>query len=268
MKHSLTKGIICLKDKFNIEYRICVIEYLLNEDETFEYRFYPNYEVIDLLDSDLFQGIPGLNLDLKKEVYIRKNIVPVFISERVPFKNREDYYELLQKVNMTFMDPIEFLIKSKERYSGDKFYLINYDKPKTVNIDEVKGKANVFGVIKIILQNIASNNQVYLDGYKINNSITFKTLHYLYKMQYKNLKDKQKEGICIAKNDGHYQGRKEKYVDILAFYDLLEKVKNKDLTNKQAAQLLGISIDKYYRTKKKLQNQNDTLLQTKIFKLF
>ena len=50
MKYSLTKGIICLKDKLNIEYRICVIEYFLNEDETFEYRFYPNYEVIDLLE--------------------------------------------------------------------------------------------------------------------------------------------------------------------------------------------------------------------------
>ena len=91
MKSSVSKGIICLKDELNIEFRVCVIEYILNEDETFEYRFYPNYDVISLLSDNLFQGIPGLNLDLKKEVYIRKNILPVFISERVPSKNREDY---------------------------------------------------------------------------------------------------------------------------------------------------------------------------------
>ena len=66
MKSSVSKGIICLKDNLNIEFRVCVIEYILNEDETFEYCFYPNYEVISLLSDNLFQGIPGLNLDLKK----------------------------------------------------------------------------------------------------------------------------------------------------------------------------------------------------------
>ena len=58
--------------------------------------------------------------------------------------------------------------------------------------------------------------------------------------------------------------KKQIDADILAFYDLLEKVKRKELTNRKAAELLGISIDKYYRIKKKLQNKNDTLLQLPI----
>ena len=265
MKSILTKGIICVKDNLNIEYRVCVIEYLLNEDETFEYRFYPNYDIIDLLDSSVFQGIPGLNLDIKKEVYIRKNILPVFISERVPSKNREDYYELLEKVDMTYMDPIEYLIKTKDRYSGDCLYLINYEKPKKVVIDEIKGKANAFGISKMIPQEIASNNEVYLDkNNKINNKSVFKTIHYLYRMQYKVLKDKQKQGIALAKKSGHYVGRKPVLVEAIRFFDVFERVKRKEITNKKAAELLGVSINKYYRLKKELQNQNDTLLQLKI----
>lgn len=53
-------------------------------------------------------------MDLKKKEYIRKNIIPTFISERVPQKNREDFYELLEKLNMKFMDPIEYLIRTDE----------------------------------------------------------------------------------------------------------------------------------------------------------
>ena len=76
-------------------------EYEEFEDETYEYRFYPNYEIIGLLNDDIFQGIPGLNLDLRKEVYIRNNMTPVFISERTPGPNRENLYEMLenQRVN-------------------------------------------------------------------------------------------------------------------------------------------------------------------------
>lgn len=260
MKSSLTKGMICLKDGLNIEYRVCALEYLLSEDGSFEYRFYPNYEVIDLLDVRTFQGIPGLDLDLRKEVYVRENIVPVFVSERVPSKKREDFHELLQKEGMTYMDPIEYLIKSKERYSGDRFYLIPYQAPKTVDVDKIKGKANAFGLTKMILAHLASNNRVCLRESEINDPKVFKTLHYLYWMQCKNLKDKQAQGIKAAQEEGHYAGRKKKKVDILVFLDFLDRVKRKELTNKQAAQQLGISIDKFYRVRKELQNQDGTLL--------
>ena len=77
MKTYKSKGIISLKGPFNIVYKLCEIEYILYEDETFEYDFTPNYCVMSLMSSYYFQGIPGLNLDLKKEKYIRKNIIIV-----------------------------------------------------------------------------------------------------------------------------------------------------------------------------------------------
>ena len=49
-----------------------------------------------------------------------------------------------------------------------------------------------YSITKMILQKIASNDKVYLDEYEITDLKVFKTLYYLYKMQFKTLKDKQK----------------------------------------------------------------------------
>ena len=135
MKSFESVATICLKGQNNFIYKICKITYRLFEDESFEYVFEPNYFLIDLLDSKYFQGIPGLNLDLKKQEYIRKNIIPTFISERVPQKNREDFYELLEKLNMKFMDPIEYLIRTDEQYFGDNLFVIPYESKKKVFIN-------------------------------------------------------------------------------------------------------------------------------------
>ena len=84
MKTYTSKGIICIAGQFDLIYRVADIFYYLNDDDSFKYVFKPNYAVTELISSWYFQGIPGLNLDLKKEEYIRENRVPVFISERVP----------------------------------------------------------------------------------------------------------------------------------------------------------------------------------------
>ena len=123
MKSITSEGLICVRDKNNTEYRVCRIIYTLNEDETFKYVFRPDYNVIAQTDSSFFQGIPGLNLDLHKPEYVRDNIVPTFISERVPQPNREDLYDLLAHLGMEYMNPIEYLIKTDMQYSGDKLYV-------------------------------------------------------------------------------------------------------------------------------------------------
>ena len=77
MRELVTSGDICLKDEYNLVYKIAEITYREREDESFIYEIRPNYSVISLLKVTDFQGIPGLDLDLRKEVYIRENIVPV-----------------------------------------------------------------------------------------------------------------------------------------------------------------------------------------------
>ena len=92
MKSFESVGTICLKGQNNFIYKICKITYRLFEDESFEYVFEPNYFLIDLLDSKYFQGIPGLNLDLKN------------ISEKILFQPLlvKEYLKRIEKIFMSY----------------------------------------------------------------------------------------------------------------------------------------------------------------------
>ena len=61
--------------------------------------------------------------------------------------------------------------------------------------------------------------------------------------------------------DGGNGGRKPKRIDLLRFTEVLKEVKEGKKTAKEGAAQLGISIDKYYRERRKLQKENDKLLQ-------
>lgn len=153
------------------------------------------------------------------------------------------------------------MIKDKRKYSGDNFYVINYEESKTISLSDIENKANSLGIIKLIFDQIAANNRVVLDdGTEISNSSVFKTLHHIYKKQIQVLKEQQKNGIEKAKQAGKYKGRKPIKVDRLLFLELSERVNRKEITNKEAARRLGISIDKYYRYKKQYKGKDIVLL--------
>lgn len=88
MKTYISKGTICIKGPFQLIYAVCKITYQLNEDDSFKYVFEPNYSVISLLDSSIFQGIPGLNLDLKEKEYIRTKTLLSLPKEFLPRKEK------------------------------------------------------------------------------------------------------------------------------------------------------------------------------------
>src|SRR5574344_2111045 len=127
MQERLTQGVICLKDNHNFIYKIARIDYTEYENEEYSYSFTPFYNVIDMLPSSIFQGIPGLDLSVRKSVYERKNITPTFISERTPSENRENLYELLEECGMDYLNRLEWLIRTKRNYSGDKFFVKRYE---------------------------------------------------------------------------------------------------------------------------------------------
>ena len=123
MNQHTTKALICLTDDLGIEYVVSEIEYTIRESEEFEYIFRPNYAVIDLLDASLFQGIPGLDLDKGKDEYVRKNVVPTFISERAPGSNREELWRLLADCDMEYLNQLEWLTRTDTQYGGDRLYV-------------------------------------------------------------------------------------------------------------------------------------------------
>ena len=146
MREIITRGDICLKDDYNLTYKVADISYTEWEDESFVYEIKPDYSVINLLDTKDFQGIPGLDLDLKKETYIRENIIPVFISERAPGKNREDLWKLLQDCHMQYLNQLEWLIRTDTRYSGDKLF-VKRPENKTIEVNSISSLGNRSAVI-------------------------------------------------------------------------------------------------------------------------
>lgn len=209
MNSITTSGLICIKDNLNIEYVLCKLDYIFNDDDTFKYIFTPYYDVIDLLNSDIFQGLPGLELNFKKKEYIRENIQPVFIFERVPSNTREDYYDILASLKMDYMNPIEYLIKTKESYSGDNLYVISYTERETVNLNNIIEKCNSLGIIKIILNNLAKGNKLILNNTEINNSKTFEVLKFIYQQQLNEQIIKQKKELKKLKAIKYIKAEKQ-----------------------------------------------------------
>ncbi|MBO4357950.1 MAG: hypothetical protein J5813_07290 [Candidatus Methanomethylophilaceae archaeon] len=83
-----------------------------------------------MLPMDHIGGIPGLNLELRREKYIRRNMEPVFMTERSPSRNRVDVWDLMKDVGLDHYDRLEWLIRTDTRYTGDDLYVIRYEDPE------------------------------------------------------------------------------------------------------------------------------------------
>lgn len=97
-----------------------IYEHFWNEE--FQYIFELDWKAIDSLVENApasFHGIPGLNMDLKKDKYYRVNKVPAFIIQRTPPRNREDLMEMMEKVGLDHYDRFEWLIRTKDKASQD-----------------------------------------------------------------------------------------------------------------------------------------------------
>ena len=156
-------------DEFGIHYRICRLDYEEWEDGSFEYRFTPDYNIIDMLDVGEYGGIPGLNLDHHRDVYIRRNMEPVFMTERSPSRNRVDVRELMKEVGLDHYDRLEWLIRTHTRYVGDDLYVERYSEPAPKSFLSSK-KKDLFTNAIDILSALARGSLVTLDGRQLTGS--------------------------------------------------------------------------------------------------
>ena len=103
--------------------KICRIEYYEDSSQNFFYVFTPDYDVIDRLPPGGFHGIQGLNLRLRKRKYIRKNVLPTFITERAPIHTRENLQCLMAGMNMEKYIPLQWLKQTTSQYFGDEMFV-------------------------------------------------------------------------------------------------------------------------------------------------
>ena len=275
MKKKSVEATIYSKDLLDIKYAVYHLTQTHYEDDTFEYVFKPYYQVIDLLTPATFQGIPGLNLELRKETYRRENKIPTFIYERVPQENREDLWAYLDEAGLEYMDPLEWLIRTDYQYTGDNLVVDQYVEPdtqlSTKNI--YPGQSFVFDRVTDIGRNNYQRLKILLDiivkcatlkagDFYIDDSnrkVIYALIYPLYIVEQSNRRKKQEIGIKIAKKQKKYIGRKKVAVSIPLLAEMIDKLEEKEITVKDAMIKLGISSRStfYRRIKEFKSNQRD-----------
>lgn len=262
MREIRTEGLIVLQDDLGIEYKISKIEYIEREDESYYYVFTPFYNVIDLLSSELFQGIPGIDLDLRKEKYIRENRIPVFISERTPGKKREDLWDLLEQAGMNYLNQLEWLIRTETRYSGDRLYVKRYlqeEVPIYIFPDIPKTGSRARNICKDILDGICSGADVIAEGFHItdeNRKDFYHLLHVLYRNEQEYPKHRRKEGIKKSSAAGNYKGRQRIQIDDTKAFEIFKEYRSGSLTEAEAVEKFGTSRSTFFRRLKEYENSD------------
>ena len=64
-------GLIKVYDRDNNRYSVGEVAFERFDDQNYQYIIKPYWECIDSLPKGLFQGIPGINMDLRRQVYFR-----------------------------------------------------------------------------------------------------------------------------------------------------------------------------------------------------
>ena len=82
-------GIIKAVMKTGEKISVAQIDYQEFDEENFQYVISPYWEIIDGLPASVFQGILGIDMELRLERYYRANYTPTFIAERTPSESRE-----------------------------------------------------------------------------------------------------------------------------------------------------------------------------------
>lgn len=258
MRARETVGLICLDDSLGLSYRIAKVAFTEREDESFTYMFDPCYPIIDLLDSSLYQGIPGLDMSLRKQRYVRENVTPVFIEERTPGPGREDLIELLDAVGMEYLNRLEWLIRTDLQYGGDALYVRRWqpeDDVSMVDVGNMKNLGRRSGErARRLLELLCMGHDVRAEGFSINDANRSDIYHLLVSL-YKNDKHfidaRRQEGVNRAKREKKYTGRKPISISPVELDSVAYAYLDGSISASEAASRLGISVSTLRRRLKK-----------------
>ena len=268
-------GIIQVFDKHNFKYNIGEIIFERFDDQNFQYIFKPYWDLIECLPINIFSGIPGINMDVKKDFYYRVNMTPTFISMRTPSENREDVNELMASVGLDYYDRFEWLLRTNMVCGDDNFIVIRKkDVPLRIengnllnqnfspedeivldNLSDIKTENTL--IINEMFKLLQSGVQIYIkneDRYlpMTERKIMLYLLRNMRKRYEENKKNSRLLGIEKAKLDGKYTGRKPIEIEEEFLKDVALDFLNGKLSEKQAMNKLDLeSRATFYRKIKK-----------------
>ena len=219
----------------------------------------------------MFQGIPGINMDLRLQSYYRVNYIPTFIAERTPSENREDLWELMGSVGLDYYDRFEWLLRTKMRSGNDNLIVerrrseaviaqvldsgvLNLQYGDKIIVDSMDSLADtttgltdrMFNIILNGVDVVTHEGDVIVDrntrAVMVPYMITVRFLSWREHME------KQRAGIERAKENGKYAGRKPIEVDKVILRQVAKEMEEGLITVEEAMKRTNIgSRSTFYR---------------------
>ena len=273
-------GIIKVYDRYNRKYNVGEIIFERFDDQNYQYIIKPYWQFIDHIPNGLFQGIPGIDMDLRRDVYYRVNMTPAFISMRTPSQSRENVRELMRSVGLDYYDRFEWLLRSEMRCGDDNLLVVRKpsDNQRISDWTQIRNRhlhsddiveldslcsiqSSNAKLIEDMFSLLQSGAQIYIaseDRY-IDNGERRAMLYLLRNMLEcadQNKRILREEGIEKAKRNGRYTGRKPIEVDEHLLKQTAIAFLNNSISEKEAMDKLKInSRSTFYRKIKKFRDQ-------------
>lgn len=273
-------GIVKAVDKNKNRYNVAEVTYERYDDQNFQYVFSPYWKLIEFLPREVFDGIPGIDMDVRKEHYYRVNMTPSFISKRTPSSTRENVKELLDEVGLDYYDRFEWLLRTNRHCGDDNFIVVRkraeeqvFEKldAETLNLVQPGDKIMLNRLCDIapdrkrlseslfrLLQSGATIS-VKEDNITFSAELSPNPLYILERMmEYSRIYGdvRRREGIDRAKEEKKYKGRTPIKVDKLVFEDIACKFANGIIVESQALESLNMSRSTFYRRMRAWKKSN------------
>lgn len=273
----ISSGIIKAVMKNGDKVSVAQIDYQEFDEENFQYVISPYWEIVDGLPASVFQGIPGIDMDLRLKDYYRVNYIPTFISERTPSESREDLWELLNAVGLDYYDRFEWLLRTNMRAANDNLIVERRRMEETVKqfasgvisglqygdkvivesletiADTTAGLADgMFTIVAGGVDVITQSGQVLVDAMTRAAMVPYMITQRI--ISRRERAANRQEGIEQAKKSGKYTGRKPIEVDENALRQVAKELDEGLITVEEAMKRVKInSRSTFYRKIKALQ---------------
>ena len=269
-------GVIKAVDRSGTKFAVGEITYQRFDDQNFQYVFSPYWDELSMLPASLFHGIPGIDLNRRREHYYRVNITPAFIEMRTPSPSRVDLWDLLEEVNLDYYDRFEWLLRTNKRCGDDNLIVERKRKSETlsakdrsVDLNDLQ-RGDEVAIHKLYDLHSHNEDMIYTIYRLLCSAATIrleeenralgmderKAMVFLLReiLEYKGncASVQQRDGIEQAKRDGKYMGRKRNDIDPLLLHETISKYREGVITVQDALAKLGISRSTFYRRMREL----------------
>ena len=274
----INSGIIKAVMKNGDKVSVAQIDYQEFDEENFQYVISPYWEIVDGLPASVFQGIPGIDMDLRLKDYYRVNYIPTFISERTPSESREDLWELLESVGLDYYDRFEWLLRTNMRAANDNLIVERRRMEETVKqfasgvisglqygdkvivesletiADTTAGLADgMFSIVAGGVDVITQSGQVLVDAMTRAAMVPYMITQRI--ISRRERAANRQEGIEQAKKKGKYTGRKPIEVDENTLRQVAKELDEGFITVEEAMNRVKInSKSTFYRKLRGLQS--------------